>query len=246
MEHDRPPLPSRKRQNASDYIRRSREELQSGNAEFFARLLPTDQHWRLFADFRDSVAYLDIETSGDVANVITTIAIYDGSRIKWYVRGRNLSTFADDILRYKLLVTYSGKVFDVPVIERSFGLRLRMSHIDLRYVLKSLGYAGGLKGCEKQLGIDRGVLDGLNGYWAVLLWRDYIASGNEGALETLLAYNIEDVVNLETLMVQAYNMKLRHTPFAESHRFALPRPPTSPFKVDYSTVEKIRNRYFSR
>jgi uncharacterized protein YprB with RNaseH-like and TPR domain len=51
---------------------------------------------------------------------------------------------------------YNGKTFDVPFIEKYFGIRMNHAHIDLRYVLKSLGYAGGLKRCEKALGLDRG------------------------------------------------------------------------------------------
>jgi len=51
-----------------------------------------------------------------------------------------------------------------------FGIELNQVHIDLRYVLRSLGYTGGLKGCEKQAGIDRGNLEGVDGYFAVLLW----------------------------------------------------------------------------
>jgi uncharacterized protein YprB with RNaseH-like and TPR domain len=35
-----------------------------------------------------------------------------------------------------------------------------------------------------------------DGYMAVLLYFDYINNGNKAALETLLEYNKEDVVNL--------------------------------------------------
>lgn len=45
----------------------------------------------------------------------------------------------------------------------------------------------------------------LCGFFAVLLWQEFQQTGNIKALETLLVYNIEDVVNLETLMVLAYN-----------------------------------------
>ena len=89
------------------------------------------------------------------------------------------------------------------------------------HVLRSLGITGGLKGCEKKLGIDRKELDGVDGYFAVLLWREYLKSGNRAALDTLLAYNIEDVVNLETLMVIAYNMNLDATPFSGELRLPL-------------------------
>src|SRR5262249_32749913 len=112
----------------------------------------------------------------------------------------------------------------------------------LRYVLASLGYSGGLKGCERQLGIDRGELDGVDGYFAVLLWRDY-QQGNNAALETLLAYNALDVVNLERLMVEAYNKKIEETPFALVNELPLPIPPeTLPFQPDLETIERIRRK----
>jgi hypothetical protein len=55
----------------------------------------------------------------------------------------------------------------------------------------------------------------------------------------LLAYNIQDVLNLENLMVIAYNLKIKDTPFYEKQ---LPEPvflPGNPFKVDLETVERI-------
>ena len=88
-----------------------------------------------------------------------------------------------------------------PFLRDRLGCPLDQAHIDLRYVLASLGYKGGLKKCETALGIDRGDLDGVDGSLAVLLWEEYRKTGSPKALDTLLAYNIEDVVNLETLMV---------------------------------------------
>ena len=115
-------------------------------------------------------------------------------------------------------------------------------HIDLRYVLKSLGYTGGLQGCEKKAGIDRGELEGVDGYFAVLLWSEYQRSRNHKALETLLAYNIQDAVNLETLMVFSYNLKLKETSFNESHQVAAPSSPEIPFKADLETIEKVKRQ----
>jgi hypothetical protein len=97
-----------------------------------------------------------------------------------------------------------------------------------------------LKCCEKALGLDRGDLDGVDGYFAVFLWHEYQKNNNEKALETLLAYNIEDVVNLETLMVMAYNMKLKDTPFNSTHALPLPRMPEIPFKPDLKTIDRIK------
>jgi uncharacterized protein YprB with RNaseH-like and TPR domain len=221
-------------------IRESIKALQQEDARYFAEALPTKQQWRLFRDFRDSAVYLDIETSGLAGggNCITTIATYDGKSVKWYVKDRNLAQFREDVQKYKLVVTYNGSCFDIPFIESYLKIRMRQPQIDLRFLLKSLGYTGGLKGCEKKLGLDREELDGLDGFCAVLLWNDF-ARGNKKALDTLLAYNVLDAVNLETLMVMAYNLKLRETPFHDTHQLPLPDPVRNPFEPDKETVDRI-------
>jgi uncharacterized protein YprB with RNaseH-like and TPR domain len=76
--------------------------------------------------------------------------------------------------------------------------------MDLCFALRDIGYKGGLKKIEKQLGISRGDdTDGLTGLDAVRLWRQH-QLGIESALERLIAYNREDVVNLETISEIAY------------------------------------------
>jgi len=230
------------------HIERSVAQLAARNPVFFGRSLPPGECWRMFAEFRSSTAYLDIETNGaaGVKGYITAITVYDGAVIHTYVKGRNLHRFKEDIKRYNLIVTYNGRCFDVPFIEKSFRIRLPQAHIDLRYILKDLGFTGGLKGCEKQFGIDRKELNGVDGYFAVLLWYDFKKNENEKALETLLAYNVQDVVNLELLMVASYNMKLKATPFHASHRLAPPQSPELPFKADTETIKRIlqANRRF--
>ena len=227
----------------ASYLNKYGQHLESGNPKCFSDLLPTGQHWRFFPEFRHSTVYLDIETTGleSWGNIITTIALYDGKSINYYINGQNLDDFPHDIKNYKVIITYNGKTFDVPFIERYFGIKLDHAHIDLRYILGSLGYKGGLKSCETQLGVDRGNLKGIDGFFAVLLWHDYKKTGNQKALETLLAYNIQDVLTLENLMVIAYNMKIKATPFYEKQ---LPEPVLSeiPFEVDMDTVERIRVR----
>jgi len=234
----------------ADTLRRSiedsKEHLSRGNPNYFGNLLPSNQFWRFFPDFRESAAYLDIETTGldSWGNEITTIALYDGKSVFTYVQGQNLDDFKKDVKRFKVLVTYNGRCFDVPFIESYFGIKLNQVHIDLRYLLRSLGYTGGLKGCEKKAGIDRGNLEGVDGYFAVLLWDDYRRNRNQKALETLLAYNIQDVVNLEYLMVLSYNLKLNETPFIQSHQLPPPPTPDISFKTDLPTIERIRRRMF--
>lgn len=223
-------------------IEDSKEYLSRRDANYFRNRLPSNQFWRLFPEFRKSTAYLDIETTGldSWGNEITTIALYDGRSVFTYVQGQNLDEFEKDIQRYKVIVTYNGRCFDVPFIESSLGIEINQVHIDLRYLLRNLGYSGGLKGCERKAGIDRGDLDGLDGYSAVLLWNDYQRNKNPKSLDTLLAYNIQDAVNLEYLMVLSYNLKLKETPFVQSHQIPPPKEPEIPFKEDRKVIEEIK------
>jgi len=219
----------------------SNKALQKNDPSFFTSRLAASESWRIFKDFRDSVAYLDIETTGlDDFAEITTIALYDGKTIYTYVNGKNLNDFVDDIERYKVIVSYNGKSFDVPFIERYFKIRLNHAQIDLRYILAKLGFKGGLKGCEKQLGLDRGDLDGVDGYFAVLLWQMYKRTGDEGALETLLAYNVEDTVNLERLAIEAYNRNVANTPFAANLSLPWPELPDNPHSANVKIVDQLK------
>jgi len=206
------PVAPRRKHFLLNGIEESWRHFDGCNPSYFSKLLPANQSWRLFPEFRDSTVYLDIETTGldRYFNTITTIALYDGQEIKTYVHGQNLDDFIDEIYKYKVIVTYNGKSFDVPFLEHHFNIRLRQAHIDLRYVLSSLGFRGGLKGCERQLGMDRGDLKDIDGFFAVLLWEEYQRTGEQKTLDTLLAYNIQDTINLENLMVTAYNLKLKN------------------------------------
>ncbi len=229
-------------------VQESEVQLDCGNAKFFCDSLNSNEVWRIFPQFRHSTAYLDIESNGLAGSeeLITTISVFDGSSLKYYIRDYNLYQFKEDIAGYKLLVTYNGKCFDLPAIERHLGVRFDQAHIDLRFVLASLGYKGGLKGCEKLMGIDRGELTDVDGYFAVLLWREYCNKTNIRALETLLAYNVLDAVNLEYLMVKAYNEKILDTPFGLEHQMPLPSPVENPFEPDTETIDRLRRRYFHR
>ena len=219
----------------------SRENLLNKNIHHFSDNLPVKSAWRLFPHFRDSVVYFDIETTGlsESECYITTISLYDGKNIKYFVNGINLDDFPEEILKYNLLITYNGKTFDVPWVENYFKIKLPHAQIDLRYVLLHLGLKGGLKKCEKLMGIDRGELDGIDGVFGIKLWFDYLENKNEKALETLLAYNIEDVINLELLMILAYNKSLCETPFVGANRIPLTEKPKSPFSPDMETVQQL-------
>jgi len=227
-------------------IDESIKNLDDNNPAYFGSRLQSGQAWRMFPEFRSSIAYVDIETTGldRGCDEITTIALFDGRSIRTYVQGENLGRFADDIRDYRVLVTYNGKSFDVPFMERYFNSRLNHAQIDLRYILKSLGFSGGLKSCERQLGMSRGDLSEVDGFLAVYLWDRYKRKGDLKALESLLAYNVQDTINLESLMVTAYNLEIKNTPFAADKRLPDVALPENPFRVDLRTVDAVKGNAF--
>jgi uncharacterized protein len=193
-------------------VRRLHEGLQeslehAGDAAYFAPLLPAGEHWRLFPTFRPRTAYLDIETTGNFwpSLTVTVVGLYDGVTMRQYVRGFNLKDFPQALEAFDLIVTYNGTQFDLPVLRAYFpDLAVPPAHVDLRFLLARLGYRGGLKGIEPRFGIQRPPeVEGMDGYMAVILWDRY-QRGDRTALELLLKYNREDVVNLEVLMEETF------------------------------------------
>lgn len=227
---------------AAEFVRglhESQRRLEAGDALWFSERLSAAEQWRLFPHFRHSVAYMDIETTGLAwpQAEITTISVYDGENLRVYVNGRNLEDFLTDIKEYSLLVTWNGRMFDVPFINRAMRVELKMAHLDLYPVFRAMGISGGLKKVEKQLGLDREELDGVDGYTAVQLWREYTRAGNPAALETLLAYNAEDVFSLEYLSHYAC---ARHGFPVEG--CAVDEPfdkPANPFRADTRLVARL-------
>ena len=114
-------------------------------------------------------------------------------------------------------VTFNGTTFDLPIVRRWFpNISLPPAHIDLRFLLKKLGYVGGLKKIEKSLGLMRDPeIDGMKGYDAVLLWKAY-QWGDQEALRRLIKYNTADIVNLRPLMELGYReLKSQLLPFSK-------------------------------
>ena len=85
-------------------------------------------------------------------------------------------------------------------------------------------------------GIDRKKVEEPDGCTALILWEQNRNTGNEKALESLLAHNTYDAVSLESLMVTAYNLKLEQTPFRESNLLTLPTLPKIPYEGDPDTI----------
>lgn len=189
-----------------DAIQRSQAALSGRHHQFFKDSLPNSELWRAWPDFRDRCVYLDIETDGGQSgNSVTMVGLYDGAEFTCLVRDDGLENFRDVISQYSMIVTFFGSCFDLPMLMKRFrGLEFDQLHLDLCPTLRRLGLRGGLKAIEKQVGLSRSEeTTGLSGYDAVRLWRQH-QWGSSGALDTLIAYNREDVVNLEHLATMAY------------------------------------------
>ena len=195
-----------------DGLLNSRDALALGKHQYFQQTLGLAESWRAWPEFRESCVYLDIETDGgNSGQSVTTIGLYDGKEFVALVKGNDIERFRDLISHYSMIVTFFGAGFDLPVLQKRFrGLVFDQLHLDLCPTMKRLGYRGGLKSIERQVGINRGYeTAGLSGRDAIRLWREY-ERGREESLETLIAYNREDVVNLEILAQIAYDGMVRH------------------------------------
>ncbi len=213
-------LGRRSRTDLDSYIERSIEALAHGDALFFEDLLPGRETWRIYAEFRGGSVFLDIETTGlgDGDDYITVIGLFDGREMKTFIEGQNLQDFPGELKKYSIIVTYGGKCFDIPFIASEFkGFRFTQAHIDLRYLLYKVGYSGGLKQIEANLGIQRekGLRD-MDGYLATILWQRHL-EGDERALPALVRYNMEDAVNLKYLMEFGYNRMIDSLPIPVDH-----------------------------
>jgi len=205
-------LPSPRLASATPIVRQSQDAVRSGDAGFFKPLLPPQEIWRLHGEFADRAVFLDIETTGlsPWADEVTMIGTLAAGRPRLFVRGVNLAEFPAYVQQFPLLVTFNGSQFDVPFLRVHFpDARLDQPQIDLRFVLGSLGYRGGLKTVERSLGLGRdAAIQGVDGFEAVRLWHGW-QRGQREALRRLALYNLTDVANLVELLEAAVERKRR-------------------------------------
>jgi uncharacterized protein YprB with RNaseH-like and TPR domain len=181
----------------------SQRALEEADVAWFASRFPPTELWRLYPAFREQTAFLDIETTSlsPHEGIVTVVAVHGGGTTRSFIADEDLEELPAWLARFKLLVTFNGRYFDVPFLQFRFpALVVPPAHIDLRFVLYRLGIAGGLKRIEQRLGLgDRTGVEGVDGLAAVRLWAQYRA-GHRAALDRLVEYNRADTVNLEPLM----------------------------------------------
>lgn len=196
------------------YLNDSISALINHNIDYFKNLLPKREYWRLISNFPNSLVFLDIETTGlsKIYDEITLIGLFDGNEYNFFLKDYNLRKFIHTIRKYSIVVTFNGTLFDIPFLKAKLPkIKLPPIHIDLRFLLARLGFRGGLKNIEEELGIKRQrETQDINGFQATVLWNQYLR-GNLYSLEKLIHYNFDDTVNLNKLLKFAHEGLLKET-----------------------------------
>ena len=233
-----------------NYIPKSQAAIANRDVAFFERLSRIGEAWRLFADFSKSCVYLDIETTGlsPIFDSVTMVGLYDGQEYKLFIQGQNLQDLPTALKGYSVMVTFNGASFDVRFLKSAFpDIELPPVHIDLRWLTRKLGQRGGLKEVESSFGLVRPPSTAaLTGRDATVLWSRY-RRGDASALDLLIEYNTQDVVNLKVIMEQAYErlaertadfLAIRSTP--KKRMQSLPRALNlEPHGVEVATSESV-------
>lgn len=145
------------------------------------------------------IGYLDVETAFDGSLTVVGVLRSDRGLIQLVGCAITPDAVTEVVDGLDTLCTFNGELFDLPVLQRQLGLDLfsRFRSLDLSVECRRTGRRGGLKAIEARLLIPR-TSNGLSGYDALLLWERWQA-GDAHALQTLLDYNRDDVINLALL-----------------------------------------------
>src|SRR5258708_7801157 len=143
------------------------------DADYFARGLPKQEHYRIALSFPSKTMFLDIETTGlsRYYDTITLVGWSMGGEYNVYMKGDDAGPLRKALSEAKAIVTFNGSLFDVPFLNYEFSdLHLPAAHVDLRFLARRVGLVGGQKDVEITVGLQRpGVLSEMRGEAAPLL-----------------------------------------------------------------------------
>ncbi|TYB31041.1 MAG: hypothetical protein FXF47_06350 [Candidatus Mcinerneyibacterium aminivorans] len=127
------------------------------------------------------------------------------------------------IIENKIVVSYNGKCFDIPLIENRFTInRIDMSikkpSMDLLYVMRRLFKyeldSFNLQNISRYLGINRNKLEDVEGYEIPQIFSEYVHFGRYERLKPVLYHNERDVFALAKMLqyveIDIYNDKKFH------------------------------------
>src|SRR6185369_3706734 len=137
-------------------VRESEEAFKAQNADYFARSLPKQEHYRIALSFSSKTLFLDIETTGlsRYYDTITLVGWSTGREYNAYIKGDDPEPLRKALTEAKAIVTFNGSLFDVPFLRDEFPeLRMPAAHVDLRFLAKRVGLVGGQKDVEWNVGL---------------------------------------------------------------------------------------------
>ncbi len=190
------------------------ELLDDGDCSGLAEMLPKGETWRLYRHFMDDAVYLDIETDGLSRDaLVTVVTVHGRGDTVTLTEGIDLNpeNLSDALDGASMIVSFNGSCFDIPVLRNSFpSVDFDIPQFDLRFASRKVGYRGGLKPLEIQLGITRSDdIEGVDGAEAVRLWKMWERHNDRDALDILTEYNRADTVNLEHIAGIIYDRLVR-------------------------------------
>ena len=204
----------------------SRKALEKEDADFFAKLLPNQEYYRIALTFPEKTLFLDIETTGlsKYYDTITLVGWSLGSEYGVFIKGKNDKALRAVMSKAKIIITFNGSLFDLPFIRKEFpDLLIPICHIDLRFFAKRVGLSGGQKEIEKLLEIKRPKnISNVEGEIAALLWYKY-RWGDTSALKQLISYNHADIEGMKIIFDRVVESLLEKKQFPLAvhslHRF---------------------------
>lgn len=181
----------------------SRIALEQRDLAFFAKRLTTAELYRIAFAFPEETLFLDIETTGlsKYYNKTTLAGWSIGDSYHFWLRGTDEQPLLRALAAARIVVTFNGTMFDLPFLHNEFpDVQFPPIHIDLRYAARRIGWLGGQKTVEAQLGIVRTEkIRAVRGEEAPLLWYRYIR-GEAKALQKLLEYNHADIRGMRRIL----------------------------------------------
>ncbi|MEN8128986.1 MAG: ribonuclease H-like domain-containing protein [Pseudomonadota bacterium] len=177
--------------------------LESGDAGYFSERLSPGDYYRIALTYPKETIFLDIETTGLSLfyDQLTMVGWSMGQEFNVYVYGQDDMPLRAALKTAKVIVTFNGTIFDLKFLHKTFkDLCVPLVHLDLRYFSKRVGFSGGQKKIEQQIGFKRTEkLEGMLGESAPVLWHQY-RRGDNKALKKLIEYNHADVEGMKAIL----------------------------------------------
>lgn len=182
-----------------------------GDMAFFAKSLPPSDYYRICLEFPDEVLFLDIETTGLSVyyDIITMVGWSIGKNFGIYINGGDETALREALSKAKVIVTFNGIMFDLKFINKHFNNpEVPHLHLDLRFFAKRVGFSGGQKSIEQQIGFSRKTdIEGMLGEAAPILWHKY-RRGDQAAMKRLIEYNHADIEGMKSILDKATKLYL--------------------------------------